>query len=103
MDYFSKTQRESKKLENLGSNSWARSNNEVCGQKTTVGASQSQSAKYQGQGEKGLGAANSRLKLGLPSEKPNVNIKCQMHVEWATPLEFMPPSSSCGVFFNTFS
>lgn len=51
MNYLSKTQKESKKLENLGCNSWVKPDSELYSQKTTEGANQSHSAKCSGQGK----------------------------------------------------
>lgn len=63
MNDLSKTQKETKKLENLESNSWVKSGSEVDSQKTAEGANQSHGAKCWGPG-KGLWGSKEGAEAG---------------------------------------
>lgn len=78
MNYLSKIQKETKKLENLESNSWVKSDSEVYSQKTTEGANQSHSAKCWRQGiwgsKEGAETGSSQLEERR-SQIPTSNVK----------------------------
>lgn len=95
--------KEIQEIRELGSNSWVRPNNEVCCQKTSVGANQIQSAKCREQGHGTCGSKpHAEAQVQSSQERREAKRLYQMsHGRELAPPPYLTPLSNFGVFFNS--